>query len=209
MAADPQQKLIWRTPKHETESLTQMRWRSLWGSAISEVWGNVGSPSIVYLQGVCLPLLSEGHMQPLGPRKKPQLQMWWDSENNVMWGNSENNRGRGSSPDQLRWVLRKENVIMVKEDRASWVNSPLPPPSCRMGTACGGGRGSMCPAKQMQRQRSRLPQEHRKHTTKIPINIWAGGMWLAGNKPVGNLAYLVHRLVAEISSFQDKIQVFQ
>lgn len=126
MAADPQQKLIWRTPKHETESLTQMRWRSLWGSAISEVWGNVGSPSIVYLQGVCLPLLSEGHMQPLGPRKKPQLQMWWDSENNVMWGNSENNRGRGSSPDQLRWVLRKENVIMVKEDRASWVTVRCP-----------------------------------------------------------------------------------
>ena len=50
--------------------------RSLWGSAISEVWGHEGSPSVVYLQGVCLPLLSEGHMQPLGPGTKPHLQMW-------------------------------------------------------------------------------------------------------------------------------------
>ena len=39
--------------------------RSLWGSAISEVWGHAGSLRVVYLQKVCLPLLSEGHMQPL------------------------------------------------------------------------------------------------------------------------------------------------
>lgn len=33
-------------------------------------------------------------------------------------------------------------------------------------------------------------------------------MQFAGNEPVGNLAYLVHRLVAEISPFQNKIQDF-
>lgn len=43
-----------------------------------------------------------------------------------MWGNSENNGGRGSSPAQLRWVLRKENVIMVKKDGASWVTVHCP-----------------------------------------------------------------------------------
>lgn len=53
------------------------------------------------------------------------------------------------------------------------------------------------------------PHEHRTHTTKIPINIWAGGMQFAGNEPVGNLAYLVHRLVAEISPFQNKYRIFQ
>ena len=41
--------------------------RSLWGSAISEVWGHAGSLRVVYLQKVCLLYYSllMGHMQPL------------------------------------------------------------------------------------------------------------------------------------------------
>lgn len=89
-------------------------------------------------------------------------------------------------------------------------NCALPAPSCRLGTACEGGRGSMVPCKADAGPEAWTPPQtqdtHHKDSHKYLGG--GGGIQFAGNEPVGNLAYLVHRLVAEISPFQNKIQDF-